>query len=78
MQEMIWAFEQLQPDYDWDQQYITGELTHTWGPKDEFDCREMILDRSNYHVDELGIQQHQARINNGLRLFGKYYQSLWD
>lgn len=78
MQEMIWAFEQLQPDYDWEQQYITGELKHTWGPKDDSGCREMILDRSNYHVDELGIQQHQQRINNGLRLFAKYYQSLWD
>ena len=22
-------------------------------------------------------KQHQQRVNNGLRLFGKYYRSLW-
>ena len=28
--------------------------------------------------DAEGRQKMQDRINNGLRLFGKYYQSLWD
>jgi len=78
MREMIWAFEQLQPDCDWEAQYITGELKHSWGPKDENGCREMILDRSNYHCDDEAIKKHQARIDNGLRLFAKYYQALWD
>ena len=78
MGEMIWAFEQLQPDCDWEAQYRTGELKWTWGPKDDNNCREMIFDRENYHCDDAAIKQHQQRIDNGLRLFGKYYQSLWD
>ena len=28
--------------------------------------------------DKDGYEAHQARLNNGFRLFGKYYQSLWD
>ena len=28
--------------------------------------------------DREGHEKHQNRINNGLRLFGKYYQGLWD
>ena len=43
MREMIWAFEQLQPDCDWEAQYITGELKHSWGPKDDSGCREITL-----------------------------------
>ena len=31
------------------------------------------------HVfDSEGYTKHQERINNGLRLFGKYYRALWD
>ena len=78
MQELIWTFEQLQPDCDWEQQYITGEITHTWGPENGTGFREMILDKSNYKVDDEAIKQHKLRIDNGLRLFGKYYQHLWD
>jgi len=30
------------------------------------------------HEDKIGLKKHQERINNGLRLFGKYYTNLWD
>lgn len=78
MQELIWTFEQLQPDCDWESQYITGELKHSWGPKDNSGSREIFFDSSNYHRDDAAIKLHQDRINNGLRLFAKYYESLWD
>lgn len=29
-------------------------------------------------VDQKGMAKHQARISNGFRLFGKYYENLWD
>jgi hypothetical protein len=28
--------------------------------------------------DVEGYQAHSKRIDNGLRLFGKYYRGLWD
>lgn len=34
--------------------------------------------REPYWVDEEGLAAHRARIDNGVRLFGKYYRSLWD
>lgn len=68
MQEMIWAFEQLTKDDDTDQFY-----TH---PQERFsDLQEMI---ENIKVDLEGLEKHQARKANGFRLFGKYYQGLWD
>ena len=30
------------------------------------------------HFDDEGYKKHQERITNGLKLFGKYYQALWD
>jgi hypothetical protein len=33
---------------------------------------------SGEHFDVEGYQKHHDRINNGTRLFGKYYRGLWD
>jgi len=35
----------------------------------------------DYHYnkwDTDGANAHQARMSNGFRLFGKYYENLWD
>ena len=78
MDEMIWTFEQLQPDYDWEEQYHSGNI--------EF--KSELLDNGMYELkrgpndtstfDKEGHQAHADRIKNGLRLFGKYYLNLWD
>ena len=78
MDEMIWTFEQLQPNYDWEEQYHSGNI--------EF--KSELLDNGMYELkrgpndtstfDKEGWQAHADRIKNGLRLFGKYYLSLWD
>ena len=31
-----------------------------------------------YKMDTEGLNKHRARMDNGLRLFGKYYSGLWD
>ena len=31
-----------------------------------------------YKYDKEAHEKHDERIDNGLRLFGKYYQGLWD
>jgi hypothetical protein len=31
-----------------------------------------------HKTDEKGLKAHQKRVKNGLRLFGVYYQGLWD
>jgi len=55
MDEIIWAFEQLQPDSDWEEQYQVNGV---------------------YDIE--GSTAHAERIQNALKLFGKYYQALWD
>jgi len=68
MQEMIWAFEQQTKDDDTDQFY-----TH---PNERFKSMQEMIE--NIKVDREGLEKHQARKDNGFRLFGKYYQALWD
>ncbi|HET8688571.1 MAG TPA: hypothetical protein VFM18_18310 [Methanosarcina sp.] len=68
MSEMIWAFEQIVNDENWMDQYKIPCAT-----------RKRILGEDvDYTWDWDKIREHEARIANGLRLFGRYYQNLWD
>ena len=35
-------------------------------------------DDKSYTLDSVKFQEYNDRINNGLRLFGRYYRGLWD
>ena len=67
--EMIWAFEQIIDDDNDSQFYDHSECD----PNDSFEESVKKL-----KVDREGLESHHERINNGTRLFGKYYRSLWD
>lgn len=73
LDEMIWTFEQLS-DWDNDKQFYT-HMTKTEGWENGKDIDKSIRD---IKVDHKGLKAHNDRIDNGLRLFGKYYRSLWD
>lgn len=64
--EMIWAFEQKTCD-DWEEQYY----------KFEDDATEPLGAKLVWK-DEAGRKAHQERMSNGFKLFGKYYEALWD
>lgn len=80
LDEMIWAFEQLQPDNNWEDQYwITKpEIDFTKQPEDEGKEVVPVRWKVQGECDWEGRKKHQERIDNGVRLFGKYYQTLWD
>ena len=79
MDEMIWTFEQLQPDCDWEQQYYTGESDYVFTPVENSTCSEMVHGpKHTLECDYEGLKAHDDRIKNGLRLFGKYFRALWD
>ena len=66
MDEMIWAFEQKQDD-DWESAYYKYEED----PSATFGLKLVWSD------DE-GRKAHQKRMTNAFKLFGKYYENLWD
>ena len=77
LDEMIFAFDSKQHD-NWEEQFYSGEHDVYFedtgngfsemkrGPKDTF------------KVDWEGRKAYQERMSNGFRLFGKYYEALWD
>lgn len=69
MEEMIWTFDQLS---NWD----NDSKFYDHGEKVEGESFEDSLKRIK--VDKEGLDAHNDRIQNGLRLFGKYYRNLWD
>jgi hypothetical protein len=84
MDELIWTFTQLHPDTDWEEQYRSGEYDLHSVPCEWDEAGKPTLyqmkDGPNHtaKIDYDGMKAHQNRINNGLRLFGRYYQGLWD
>jgi hypothetical protein len=68
LDEMIWSFSQRCTDDDEDQFYDHSEC-------DDSDFMESV---AQLKVDREGLLQHQQRKANGFKLFGKYYQHLWD
>ena len=77
MDEMIFAFE-CKVDDSWEDKFRSGEHDIQW-KKLENGMSEMIHGPNNtYKCDYEGMNKVHDRIQNGLRLFGKYYQNLWD
>jgi hypothetical protein len=87
LNEMIWAFQQLAEGGN-EEQFSSGELDILWVPVDikgnEVPKEKAKLFRmergpnDTHKRDNEGLEAHRYRIANGLRLFGKYYQALWD
>jgi hypothetical protein len=73
LNEMIWAFEQHITD-DWEAQYESGnhdfKVTETGNLE--------VGPNHTYVADYEAIKKHRERMNNGRRLFAKYYFALWD
>jgi len=91
MSEMIWAFEQCTyPDHGDDIFHHNSdqlEMTFQSTGDEALDGKGMKSLKFNhqkdpskpaYWVDEDGKKAHYERIQNGLRLFAKYYFGLWD
>jgi hypothetical protein len=87
MGEMIFAFE-CKADDSWEDAFRSGEHDIVWIPVDK-DGNEVPKgehkyyqmghgSKDTYKCDYEGMKEVQKRIDNGFRLFGKYYQALWD
>ena len=87
LDEMIFAFE-CKVDDSWEEAFRSGVHDYITVPVDR-DGNEVpkgehkfwqMRDgpKNTYKCDYDGMRVVEARIQNGFRLFGKYYQALWD
>lgn len=77
LDEMIFAFGSKLDD-SWEEQFESGNIDLEW-IKLENGMSKMV-DGPNHTrtYDREGRKAYEDRIQNGFRLFGKYYQNLWD
>lgn len=68
MDEMIWAMERIAKDDD-QEFYDHSEVDEN---------ADLHTQLSQMKVDVEGLERYHHRIQNGCRLFGKYFQNLWD
>ena len=87
LNEMIFAFEHKVDD-SWEDAYRSGDIDTIWVPVDakgnevpkgEHKYYQMKDGpKHTYQCDYDAIQLVHDRMKNGFRLFGKYYEGLWD
>ena len=73
LDEMIWAFDQKCRD-DWEGDYYEYR---EMGPEESKDPNSLFGLKLVWE-DREGQKAHQERMTNGFKLFGKYYEHLWD
>jgi len=92
LDEMIWTFEQIASD-DAENHFYTGHSDIIWTDIDvngnEITAEEaedignsyVRMDRGpedTFKFDSKGFAKYSKRIKRGTKLFGKYFQALWD
>ena len=87
LDEMIWAFEQHADPNDGEDQFHhnSDQLEMVFTPLEDGSKRSSLTmnyqkdpNKPAYWVDEEGKKKHHERKANGVRLFAKYYEALWD
>ena len=86
LDEMIWTFEQYSDPYECEDQFFHNveQLDIIFTPIEGTKTSSLDFNyqkdptKPAYWRDEEGLKKHHERKKNGLRLFAKYYDCLWD
>jgi len=70
LDEMIWSLNEIAEHSPGESKFFDSSLVN-----EEDDIMKQIQDTK---LDHEGLKKYQNRVSNGTRLFGKYFQSLWD
>lgn len=75
LSEEIFAFESLFTD--WALDFTSGVYDIKWVKGDGGLTEMTIGPNHTYETDYVGVAEYQKRIDNGFRLWGKYFQAHW-
>lgn len=75
---MLWAFEQKITEKNWEDQYFISYGEFTTEPLENQEGFSKLVWLKEPEYDAEGIKKHQEKMNYGFKLFGKYYENLWD
>lgn len=78
LDEMIFAFQNVNEDYEdqfWKRQ---PKIDFKQYPEDEGQSSVPVRFLDHGELDREGLKKFEDRMQNGFRLFGKYFRALWD
>jgi hypothetical protein len=89
LDKMIWSFLQLSIEDDYENKYHHGKMETDWVESDytytdpitgKIEKTYQMVDKNpeEHWFDQIGSQEHEKRIQEGLDLFGKHFRDLWD
>lgn len=83
LDEMIFAFHEIANDNPSEERYHSGVIDWKFekveGEYEGQGLSKMVRGpKDTYKLDKAGYEAYHNRIKNGTRLFGVYYQALWD
>ena len=77
MEELIYAFARTVNE-GWEDKFETGTSDTQWKQLENGHSEMIRGPNDTKEYDWEGRKKYQERISNGFRLFGKYFESLWD
>jgi len=77
LDEMIFAFDSKVND-GWEEQFETGESDLQWKKLEDGNYQMVEGPEHTRVYDWEARKVYEERISNGFKLFGKYYNNLWD
>jgi hypothetical protein len=77
LDEMIFAFDS-KVNEEWEDQFETGTSDLQWKKLEDGNYQMVNGPNHTREYDWEGRKVYQERISNGFRLFGKYFENLWD
>jgi hypothetical protein len=90
LDEMIWSFREIANGNPGEEEFFSGKSDFTWTKVDVHgnevgdDHDGMIYYRMDKgpndtrEIDQEGLAAYRERVQFGTRMFGKYFESLWD
>ena len=73
LEELVWAMDNIADgNYDGLEEFMVEEL-----PEDKSNWEEYEF-LNKFWLNKSAMEAHTKRVDNALRLFGKYFTSLWD
>lgn len=80
LDKMIWSFTQLNDDQDGEDQFWRQhpEIDFDEYPEDKGKSSTPLRWKVEGDLDMEGLKAHREKVQEGLELFGKYFQNLWD
>lgn len=78
MDKMIWSFNEIATERKGEKEFESGEIDFCWEEQESGLSKLEYGPAHTFRIDMEGLNAYNERIQEGLNLFGKYYQNLWD